>query len=554
MTKTRSSRTSLLDRESSPDLPELIDVMRSAQAEKQDSEYEDVSQEEIDQLISDPEEIVLKPQVRKNKRTRNASTQNTRAALHHDELASDDDGLQHAPAKKAKASTATTQQKNVGKQARKSKKEVEEEETIADPRWKKIVLIIPSVDGPNERKTLEDGTEVGFETFLDAAYDAIGCDNVPRKPKLSYKLEGAATRAPATRLGSDEDWEGCIDEVVRMQRKKRDTIKVLISVPEDYMDSLKKKQDKKKGTKTKTKTNGKGSKKPATLNLDVLSSDELDEDDADTIDSDDENAGASLQSQEKKWVKKLMSYYGSCTDKKAKCPPGKACKVDKHSRHVILTIGQLQAWANALSLKMPGVTEDLPPKTQMFEMFHHSMYDPSLSTAPSPAPAPAPQANVLMSSFLGAFAANLTNRTFPVPTTPMLGAPPISATPVHVTPMAPQASVSEPDIPSSDGFDEFRPNPYPTIASFFPDLDEAAPQHHLVDFIERFESEDYYHIDELLECSPSFFTGPKIRMTSGNASWMISQVRKKIEKVDRQLKKQKQQRVEGNAEDTFFWH
>jgi hypothetical protein len=40
----------------------------------------------------------------------------------------------------------------------------------------------------------------------------VECEDVPKKPDISYKLSTWTTKESALHLASDEDWTGCIDD------------------------------------------------------------------------------------------------------------------------------------------------------------------------------------------------------------------------------------------------------------------------------------------------------------------------------------------------------
>ncbi|KAK7460555.1 hypothetical protein VKT23_009275 [Stygiomarasmius scandens] len=540
MVKTRTYNIrSTPDRGSSPDFPEAIGDLEQAESDAGSNTYQS-QEEEIDQLLPSDPVSPPKKKYTKKKRAR-AGTVGSNGQV--DELAAP---RENRTVKKPRTAS-NPPQKKATKQLAKSRKE---EEVMNDPRWQKLIIVIPTNEGPNERRTWDNAEDsLDFEELLTIVYEAVGCENVTRKPKLSYKLETAAAKACPTRLGSQADWDGCIEEVVRMQRKKKDSVKVTIHIPDDYLDALKKKkQDKGKG-KTGTKSSGKGSssrKNAATLNLDKLSSDEVDEDDVDAEDGSESDEGSVAK--EKRIMKKLVLRYTNC----AMCGPGKACKIGKNKKHIPLTMNQLQAWAKALALKMKGVTEAIPPRYEMFDIFHHTLdsdseepnirvQQPQMPTTPNPM-------TDLTTSLFGAFAAGLaSNRVFQMP---MPGLPPVTPQtqgqmtgyPEPVTPglLSKRERRFSPDVPSSDGFDETRANPYPTITEFLAILDTVDSRRELSRYAELFESEDYYYINELTKCPQSFLTGPRIGMTSGNAQFLVDSITRKLKAVDKELKRKQE--------------
>jgi hypothetical protein len=73
---------------------------------------------------------------------------------------------------------------------------------------------------------------VSYQEALHVIYETIGCNDVKRKPDLSYKLSDAAQKACPVGLGCDDDWGGLCEEVVDRQKKKKTMIAVSILVSE----------------------------------------------------------------------------------------------------------------------------------------------------------------------------------------------------------------------------------------------------------------------------------------------------------------------------------
>jgi hypothetical protein len=63
--------------------------------------------------------------------------------------------------------------------------------------------------------------DISFEDALEVIYETIGCVSVAKKPVLSYKLSSAPQKANPIMLGSETDWEGCLEEVAAAQAKKK---------------------------------------------------------------------------------------------------------------------------------------------------------------------------------------------------------------------------------------------------------------------------------------------------------------------------------------------
>jgi hypothetical protein len=69
-----------------------------------------------------------------------------------------------------------------------------------------MVLFIPRASS-NGNQCVNLPLTTTYDSALEVIYETIGCDEVNRKPTLSYKLVSATAKTPATFLGSDNDWE-----------------------------------------------------------------------------------------------------------------------------------------------------------------------------------------------------------------------------------------------------------------------------------------------------------------------------------------------------------
>ena len=100
-----------------------------------------------------------------------------------------------------------------------------------------IVLLIPQSSGASaRRKTLAKSDT--YEDALAVIYETIGCEDVKRKPELSYKLSDSLRKASAVGLGCDDDWTGLCEEVVDRQKKKKTSISVSIIISEQVRTEL----------------------------------------------------------------------------------------------------------------------------------------------------------------------------------------------------------------------------------------------------------------------------------------------------------------------------
>lgn len=84
-----------------------------------------------------------------------------------------------------------------------------------------IVFYIQQINGSTQCMSIS--CESSFDDVLACIHTAIGCEDVHCKPALTSKLDNQPTKsAPAMTFVSDDDWKGCIEDVVNMQRKKKD--------------------------------------------------------------------------------------------------------------------------------------------------------------------------------------------------------------------------------------------------------------------------------------------------------------------------------------------
>ncbi|KAJ7694014.1 hypothetical protein B0H14DRAFT_3530889 [Mycena olivaceomarginata] len=118
--------------------------------------------------------------------------------------------------------------------AKKKKKKKAAE--VVGPEDCKLVLMIPraELDG-SQRVLLTHATT--FQEVLDFIYDTIGCADIAVKPVLMYKLSNATKSMEAVCLGSDTDWEGCLESVTAAEKLSK-LISVKINITEQYIASL----------------------------------------------------------------------------------------------------------------------------------------------------------------------------------------------------------------------------------------------------------------------------------------------------------------------------
>lgn len=93
---------------------------------------------------------------------------------------------------------------------------------------KSVVLLVPhATDEGLQRITLKN---LSYKGALNAIHNALGCSDVKVFPKLQYKLSTAPVRAEAISLETKDDWNGCLEEVTQLQKKKKLVISVKIIV------------------------------------------------------------------------------------------------------------------------------------------------------------------------------------------------------------------------------------------------------------------------------------------------------------------------------------
>ncbi|ESK80916.1 hypothetical protein Moror_1321 [Moniliophthora roreri MCA 2997] len=87
-------------------------------------------------------------------------------------------------------------------------------------------------------------------------------------------------------------------------------------------------------------------------------------------------------------------------------------------------------------------------------------------------------------------------------------------------------------LPSSDSPDD-NSNPYPEIASFLVALHEKHPRQNLNNFIDIFESKDFYNIDKLSKLTIGQLTSPEFGLLMENAYFLLGRITKEMKDVDK---------------------
>lgn len=220
----------------------------------------------------------------------------------------------------------------------------EESEEVAE-QPKKIVLLIPQVASDCIQHVSIDA-DISFNDVLAVIYETLSCNDIPRKPNLSYKLEFTPAKAATISLSTSDDWQGCLETLANTISMKKKwtgqvlTIPINIHIPADYMHSL---CAQKKNGKTAASAKSSSARMPKSCKAQpqLLNLNE-DEDDLGTNEDED----GELPECKCKHLAVLKNKLTSCVW----CGSNQFCKIDNSGNHVNLTMNQHRAWANALAL------------------------------------------------------------------------------------------------------------------------------------------------------------------------------------------------------------
>ncbi|KAJ6522608.1 hypothetical protein B0H19DRAFT_1277299 [Mycena capillaripes] len=397
---------------------------------------------------------------------------------------------------------------------KKRKKDKGGEPEILRDDQRKLILSVPRASEPgNQRITFTHATN--FSDALAAIHTTVGCTDVARKPVVTYKLSNATKSVPETSLSTDSDWKGCLEDVRQAENAKKagTVIPVMILVTEQYLNSLSVKRGKAK------LPSGKGrSKKVPVLDLDHAESGD-----------DDFDVGLGTMDEELKSMQELDDHYGHCQA----CGPTKICKITVAGTHHHLSNNQRHAWAQALALKKNGVTLRTPPRDvagqNLFGMFFKSVLSEAV---------PGPPMQNLLSGMMPPHMMGYPYMPWGLPGHPhMPSMQPIASTASPVS-HAPHASTSALPIviPSSDPPDMGALNPYPEISDFLHQLDGYDPRRNMLDYIPTFAALDYYNIDEVHRLGTAEELVRVAKITHGNATYLMAQVKNEMKRVDRYRK------------------
>ncbi|EEB88917.1 hypothetical protein MPER_13052 [Moniliophthora perniciosa FA553] len=395
---------------------------------------------------------------------------------------------------------------------------VEDEEPI------RLVVYIPIPGGSSLRKTIQP--DASFDELTTLVYITMGCEEFVRKPDLQYKLGNPNSKSQPIRLQTEDDWEGCVEDAMAGVKKKKQPENVYILVSELYLNSLAaalRKQQKSSSTQSSTSKPSNGKKKKANEQI-------LDLDHTSDVNDDDEGGSEDQMQKEKEFMGMLKKELGKCQ----MCGKDTMCKIGLGGQHIRLTINQLQGWAAALANGTYGVTLHTPPRNDLFPEFHRS--GPSagrvapITLAPPPPPLPPSPPVAHPDSQIAAAVTPLLLRLVDRVLPPSPSTHPVSPTPQFHATENPTGHV-----PSSDGPDDDS-NPYPEIAGFLVALHERHPRRNLNNFIDVFESKDFYNIDELSKLTIDQLTSSEFGLSMGNAQFLLGRITKEMKEVDKHRK------------------
>ncbi|KAJ7348524.1 hypothetical protein DFH08DRAFT_698412 [Mycena albidolilacea] len=341
-----------------------------------------------------------------------------------------------------------------------------------------------------------------FQEALDLIHETIGCADIAVKPVLTYKLSNVTKSTEAVCLGSDADWEGCLESVTAAEKPSK-PISVKINITEQYIASLCVKLKIKLPSAVGAKT-GRGKQKIQIMDLEHAESGDDDFDD-----------GLGIMEKEKKRLRELQGKYSRCQ----LCGLDKACKVDINGNHCRLSNNQLRAWSMALALETRGVTLSTPPNDSLFGMFFkNSKPTPASSMAYPSFPFPPYMPMNSMNPY--------GMMPWGMPGMPSL-APPMSPVTLTLNPQIVRALGSNrrsPPIPSSDPVDMAAASVYPEITSFLRKLDEFHPKRDLLKYIPLFEELDFFNIDKISKLDTATALRGAMDISLGNATFLLEQV------------------------------
>ena len=93
------------------------------------------------------------------------------------------------------------------------------------------MLLVPSAASEGSQRATF-ALDTLYDDALETIHKIVGCATVIRKPELSYHLSTSTLKSDGVNLASIEDWDGCLDDVVAAEGKKKGlvvTVKILVS-------------------------------------------------------------------------------------------------------------------------------------------------------------------------------------------------------------------------------------------------------------------------------------------------------------------------------------
>ncbi|KAJ3928485.1 MAG: hypothetical protein NXY57DRAFT_1041592 [Lentinula lateritia] len=434
----------------------------------------------------------------------------------------------------------------------------EEEEDVAEYRKKqkhrngdtvlqKLIfhLLIPAVnpEDPIERRSLD--TQSSFKQFKNLVYKTLSCEKVHVKPSLSYKMPGATRGTSGISLRTEADWILCLEDIIRTHHSRPKSkhlmpLDVTLVVASKYLLALNARQNPRKSASSGTagRTKGRGKKAQSPLpNLDGS-------DGAYDVGDDEENGDRLFTAKEKEYTEALMKTLKKCE----RCGPNIMCKVDIQGNHTKISYSMLRAWAISLTSEEHGVILKQPPKVAIFSRFFCTqIHTPALTeTIHLPPPPPlTPQANVQylpmpMPMYPSPWShPALINQpqAWPeasgshVPYTPP-SRPSVQPAPNHQETASPSCITLSSDPP------EVMISQYDTVQSFLTKLHAEAPQRGLNNFIVKFESDDYWNIDNVMRLKEHELVD-SFGLSRGNAGFLLKAIESQMKAIEQKLKKRR---------------
>lgn len=202
-----------------------------------------------------------------------------------------------------------------------------------------LVLLVPSASSEGSQRVKID-PDIDYDAAIIMIYQIIGCASVVKKPDLMYRLSTSTQKVDPISLKTEDDWQGCLEDVAAAERKSKNSVVVAVKIlitdqvsscycyviskalltSRQYLLSL----------RAHTKKAPSNKRKSALMNLDN--------------DEDDDETNEAMEARERIEMEKLDKALSQCQ----LCGSGKACKIDNSGSHVHLTFQQRRSWSVAL--------------------------------------------------------------------------------------------------------------------------------------------------------------------------------------------------------------